>query len=60
MKSQDVKVGETFSREEEERKLKRVLFEGKETVIYRCTVNVAALSDDDEVVFVPVGETITE
>lgn len=58
MKAQDIEIGQSF--EFKNQTLTRVTFEGKPTVVYRCTVNIVALDEQNNVVFVEQRQDIAE
>ena len=56
--AKELKIHEKFYRANDKTVHKRITFEGKDTVAFRCTVNIAALRGHENVVFIPVYEGV--
>lgn len=58
MKARDVKINNNFVFNE--KVLTRVLFEGKPEILYRCTMNIVALTSEENVVFISLNEVVSQ
>ena len=56
MKAKDIHVGNVFTYEG--KSLTRVLFEGETEILYRCVMNIATITDENEIMFIPLNEDI--
>lgn len=56
MKAKDIHVGNTFPYKS--KFLTRVLFEGETEILYRCIMNIATITDENEIMFIPLNEDI--
>lgn len=56
----NIKVGGSFKRKNENVIYTRIKFENKLTVIYRCVENIVARTGFDNVCFIPCNELVNE
>ena len=56
--ARELAIGEKFYRANDEMVYKRITFEGKNEVLFRCVKNIVALRGPNDVAFIPLDEGV--